>query len=140
MCSLQMGSTYYIIDAFINATYKSFVRVNKALSYRPFLCSISPVVSFEFGSLDFFFNNRILTSVHEYLSALTFTIATLTANYLKTIRLTRILRVSLYFVSRILKYNTCLKWHNNEFMRKLKVKLWIVKSKLSIICERRLVL
>jgi len=58
-----MGSTYYIIDAFINATYKSFVRVNKALSYRPFLCSISPVVSFEFGSLDIFFNNRILSII-----------------------------------------------------------------------------
>ena len=45
---------------------------------------------------------EILTSVHEYLSTLTFTIATLTANYLKSIQLTRTLRVSLYFVSRIL--------------------------------------
>jgi len=64
MCSLQMGSTYYIIDAFINATYKSFVRVNKALSYRPFLCSISPVVSFEFGSLDFFIIEYYSTTVN----------------------------------------------------------------------------
>ena len=44
---------------------------------------------------------KILISVHEYLSTLTFTIATLTANYLKSIQLTRTLRVSLYFVSRI---------------------------------------
>ena len=66
---------------------------------------------------------NILTSVHEYLSTLTFTIATLTANFLKSIQLTRTLRVSLYFMSRILKYDTSLKWHNNEFMGKLKVKL-----------------
>ena len=59
-----MGSTYYIIDAFINATCKSFVRVNKALSYRPFLCSISPVVSFEFGSLDFFIIEYYSTTVN----------------------------------------------------------------------------
>jgi len=66
-----MGSTYYIIDAFINATCKSFVRVNKAFVvcthiglFFKFLCSISSVVSFEFGSLDFFIIEYYSTTVN----------------------------------------------------------------------------
>jgi len=67
-----MGSTYYIIDAFINATCKSFVRVNKAfvvcthigLFFKKKLCSISSVVSFEFGSLDFFIIEYYSTTVN----------------------------------------------------------------------------
>ena len=61
---------------------------------------------------------QLLISIHKYLSALTFTIATLTANYLKTILEYHYILCQEYF-----KYYTCLKWHSNEFMRKLKVKL-----------------